>query len=220
MNNRFENKYVKTSYTIIFFTVLIAGAVLFVGFSRIKAKLAEATTETAKPTPVYSLKLSEKELHKTIDALATVKSGATILVKSESAGSIVKLPFKEGDPVKAGQVIAVIDSREQTAQLKAAQARKTTAQSQIDAAQANLQALESRFESANTNFEFWQKELERSKKLLKEGAVSQTNHDNTKNKNSEAQSMLLSLKAQISAQKAQVDAVSSQLKAAESDVKV
>lgn len=220
MNNRFENKYVKTSYTIIFFTVLIAGALLFVGFSRIKAKLAEATTETAKPTPVYSLKLSKKELHKTIDALATVKSGATILVKSESAGSIVKLPFKEGDAVKAGQVIAVIDSREQTAQLKAAQARKTTAQSQIDAAQANLQALESRFESANTNFEFWQKELERSKKLLKEGAVSQTNHDNTKNKNSEAQSMLLSLKAQISAQKAQVDAVSSQLKAAESDVKV
>ena len=87
MNNRFENKYVKTSYTIIFFTVLIAGAVLFVGFSRIKAKLAEATTETAKPTPVYSLKLSEKELHKTIDALATVKSGATILVKSESAAA-------------------------------------------------------------------------------------------------------------------------------------
>ncbi|MDD3001933.1 MAG: biotin/lipoyl-binding protein [Candidatus Riflebacteria bacterium] len=220
MNKQAKNKYVKTSYAIIFITIISMAGILLFSLTKIKAKLAEAKPEFAKPTPVYTLKLTAKDIYKTINALATVKSGATILVKSESAGSIVKLPFKEGDPVKAGQVIALIDSREQNAQLKAAEARKNTAQSQVEAAEANLLALESQLESALSNQEFLKKELDRNQSLLKEGAVSQTVYDNVKNKSTEAQSRVSALKAQISAQKAQTEAVNAQLKAADSDVKI
>jgi len=172
----------------------------------------------SRPLAARIVKVETGQVEKTIAALATVKSAATVQIKAETGGKILSLPLREGDRVKAGQVIGLIDSREQDAQLQAAKARNQSASNQVAATAATLQMLTSQIDAAQTNFEFWTGELKRDEELYQAGAIAQTAFENTRNRHAEAQSRLTSLKSQIQSQKSQVDALLSQKTASEKDV--
>jgi RND family efflux transporter MFP subunit len=82
--------------------------------------------------------------------------GSDVVVSAETGGRLAELPVRELDRVRAGQVLARIDSREQEASLAAARARVA----ELDA--------ELRFLSL---------EQYRQKRLLAEGAVGQRAFD-------------------------------------------
>lgn len=208
----------KIYYLIIVVIAIAIVALAGIGLLKIRGRLAMARPMASRPLAARIITVETGRVEKTISALATVKSAATVQIKAETGGKILSLPLREGDRVKAGQVIGLIDSREQDAQLQAAKARNQSASNQAAATAAGLQVLTSQLAAAQTNFEFWTGELKRDEELYQAGAIAQTAFENTKNRHAEAQSRLTSLKSQIQSQKSQVDAVLSQKTASEKDV--
>ena len=188
------------------------------GLFKIKARLSMAQPMQVQPLAVKTIITASGTVEKTLPALATVKSAATVQIKAEVGGRLLSLPLREGDRVKSGQIIGVLDAREQEAQLQAAKARNDSVTSQVSATVAGLQVLTSQLDAAQTNLEFFSRELKRNEELFKEGAIAQSAYENTRNRHAEASSRLASLKSQIQSHKAQVDALVSQKKASEKDV--
>ncbi len=207
-----------------YFIIALVGIVCVIlavlGLGRIRAKLAQATPMQVNPMAVKTIITETGLVKRTIPALATVKSAATIQIKAETGGRLLSLPLREGDAVKAGQIIGLIDSREQDAQLQAARARNESAGSQALATSAGLQVLTSQLDAARTNLNFWAGELKRDEELFKAGAIAETAFESTKNRHAEAGSRLATLQSQIQSQKSQVNALLSQKKASEKDVMV
>lgn len=63
------------------------------------------------PTPVGVAKAAQGDMPVTLNALGTVTPLATVTVRPQVSGAIVKFNFTEGQMVKAGAVLAEIDSR-------------------------------------------------------------------------------------------------------------
>ena len=72
-----------------------------------------------------------------IDAVGTVESEHSVAVRPQTSGVLDAVLFKEGDPVKQGQVLFRIDARPMTASVE--QARAALARDQAQLAQAQAQ---------------------------------------------------------------------------------
>ncbi|OGK12245.1 MAG: hypothetical protein A2W80_02355 [Candidatus Riflebacteria bacterium GWC2_50_8] len=204
---------------IILVFAMFAGLAIF-GMLRKKAALATARPMPQPALAVKTIRVAQGSAVRSIPALATVKSAATIQLKSETAGKIIELKYREGDRVAAGAVLAIIDNREQKAQMQAASARSDSASGQVVAVQASLQALTSQLEAGQINLDYWKANLNRDQKLFDARALAKSALDATVNRYAEAESRLASLKSQIAAQKAQISAMLSQKQATEKDVAV
>ncbi len=73
-----------------------------------------------------------------IDALGTVTSLATVTIKSQISGYLMKIDFKEGDDVKKGDLIAEIDPRPYEATLAQANGNLVRDQALLKGAQVDL----------------------------------------------------------------------------------
>jgi len=151
---------------------------------------------------------------RTVPALATLKSRATIKVMPETAGKITFLNKREGDTVTAGEVIARIESDELQTQLRMAVAQSNSVEKQTTAAEETIRSLASQRPALVENEKFWRAEQERDQKLFQQGALSKAQWEATANKWAEAQGKLAALDAQINALHAQKQAVASQKDAA------
>ena len=94
----------------------------------------------------------------------------TVSVSPKVAGEVVKVLVKDNQPVKAGDVVAVIDQRDYKVRLAQAQASYDRAVLNQNNAHANLNA-------ANSEIELAQKDVERYENLYKAGAVSKQTLD-------------------------------------------
>ncbi|MEE4451041.1 efflux RND transporter periplasmic adaptor subunit [Novosphingobium resinovorum] len=74
----------------------------------------------------------------TIEALGTVTPAATVTVRPQVAGAIQEILFREGQIVRKGQVLAVIDPRAYRAQLVQAQGALQRDQAQLQVARLTL----------------------------------------------------------------------------------
>jgi multidrug efflux system membrane fusion protein len=75
----------------------------------------------AQPTTVGTAKAATADLPITAEALGTVTPAATVTVIPQVSGTITQIPFREGQLVRKGQTIAVIDPRPYRALLLQAQ---------------------------------------------------------------------------------------------------
>ena len=73
-----------------------------------------------------------------INALGTVTSLATVTIKSQISGYLMKIDFKEGDDVKKGDLIAEIDPRPYEATLAQANGNLLRDQALLKGAQVDL----------------------------------------------------------------------------------
>lgn len=86
------------------------------------------------PTPATLAKAEGKNVRKYIDTLGTISSLHSVNVVPQVSGQIVKINFKQGQHVSAGDVLAEIDSRPYEAAVLQAQGslRQAEAQLKID----------------------------------------------------------------------------------------
>lgn len=111
--------------------------------------------------PVNMMKASATPVSSTVNAVGALIAEDSVVVRPEIDGRIDKLLFKEGQPVKKGAVLVVLDSAEPRARLAAAQADLKLAESRyrrseelvaqnfisrqaLDEARANLDILRAR----------------------------------------------------------------------------
>jgi len=105
------------------------------------ANPASAASAAAKPLPAVALAASDLVNVQTIPLVqmlpisGPVKAFNSAFVKARVAGELQDLLVREGDYVKAGQVIARVDSTEYQARLRQAQQQAQSAKAQVDIAQ-------------------------------------------------------------------------------------
>src|SRR6201997_5032332 len=70
-----------------------------------------AFSRNAPPGSVVDETIGKGDINLNLNALGTVTSLATVTIRSQISGYLIKIDFKEGDEVKKGDLIAEIDSR-------------------------------------------------------------------------------------------------------------
>jgi membrane fusion protein (multidrug efflux system) len=113
--------------------------------------------------PVNMMKVTASPVSNTVNAVGALIAEDSVVLRPEIDGRIDKLLFKEGQPVKKGTVLVVLDSAEQRARLAAAAADLKLAESRykrseelvaqkfisrqaLDEARANLDILRARLQ--------------------------------------------------------------------------
>lgn len=113
--------------------------------------------------PVNMMKVAATPVSNTVNAVGALIAEDSVVLRPEIDGRIIKLLFQEGQPVKKGAVLVMLDSSEPRARLAAAQADLRLAQSRyrrseelvaqnfiskqaLDEARANLDILRARLQ--------------------------------------------------------------------------
>ena len=91
-----------------------------------------------RPVPVVTASVIRKDVPIYLDALGTVQAYNSVTVRSRVDGELVEVLFKEGQDVKAGDVLAQIDPRTYRAQYEQAVATRDKDSAQLEAAKRDL----------------------------------------------------------------------------------
>jgi membrane fusion protein (multidrug efflux system) len=132
--------------------LLLAVLVLGLGLGLVRAldkrktqgETARAAAEALKTAPVYTLSARDVvavqalELTQTVGISGSVQALQTAAIKARTAGEIQGLSKREGDTVKAGEVVARIDSTEAQARVRQAARQAESAASQAAIARRTL----------------------------------------------------------------------------------
>jgi RND family efflux transporter MFP subunit len=140
---------------------LAAAVVIALGARYLSQRSAPPAASPAAALAISQIELSASDvvLAQTMDMVlglpvsGTLKASQSAMVKARLAGELLDLVLREGDAVKAGQMIARIDPTEYQARVRQAQQQADAAQAQVDIAQ---------------------KQFDNNKALVDQGFISQT----------------------------------------------
>lgn len=92
---------------------VVIGLIVWVIHHRLasQAKQPSFAAMMGGPLPVSVAKVSTADVPMVIDALGTVTPLATVTVRPQATGPIVKIAFKEGQMIEAGGLLAEVDPR-------------------------------------------------------------------------------------------------------------
>jgi len=132
-------RWIPWTATLVVVALLAAG-----GLRTVKSRQAARAVAAAPAAPVLRLLPSDvvraqlRELPDALPISGTLRAVDSAFVKARVAGELSGLTVREGDPVKAGQVIARVDPTESQSRLRQAQQQASSAQAQVDMAQRTL----------------------------------------------------------------------------------
>jgi len=118
-------------------TVALLGGGAAVYFRHV-ADRAPAATPPPPPIPVIATTVRQSDFPIVLTGIGTVTALNTATVRSQVTGLLLDVPFKEGQFVKKGDLLAQIDPRTFQAQLDQAQAALARDQAHLQNAQINL----------------------------------------------------------------------------------
>jgi membrane fusion protein, multidrug efflux system len=105
--------------------LLVAAGIVYVGwFWPGRSGDAARTGARGGPVPVVVGTAMQRDVPIYLDGLGTVQAFNTVTIKPMVDGPLTKVNFTEGEPVKAGDVLATIDARTYQAALDQAVAKK------------------------------------------------------------------------------------------------
>lgn len=148
--------------------ILVAAAVVGATAMRAQQKkqsLAKAPKLGVGPIPVHVVEARSGSLSQSRRYLAVVEPLQTAVVSARLAAEIESIACDEGDVVKAGDVMAVLDSREIRAGIAATEA-------QILQSGDDLQASQVLVDSLAASVEYWRRELARDQSLREDNAAA------------------------------------------------
>lgn len=146
-----------------------------------------------------------------IFAVGTVRSSRREYLTFENPGRVAFISagpngdeLREGDPVKAGSLLAHQDQRQYLAEIRTAESSLHEAHTQLAVARAEL-------EQARTDKTLAQTTFKRFKVLVKQKSASQQEYDEAKAQASKAQASVARAESQIMAAQARVEAAEARL---------
>ena len=125
-----------------------------------------------------------------------------ISIVSKIPGKIVQLLVKEGDLVKKGDTLAILDLPEVDAKKQQAEGAVTSAKAQYNmavkgATENQIKQLEAKKQGLKEQYEFAQKSIKRLSNMLKDSLVSQQTYDETFAKYQGAQAQYNAVQAEL-----------------------
>lgn len=203
----------------------LAGATIF-GYNYYKTSHSEKA-QTKRPTPVSTATAEQKNIPVELNVIGTVQAYSTVQIKSQVIGQLLKVHFKQGDFVKAGDVLFTLDKRSIEAQIAQLQAMQMKDEAQVKQSQANalkdaaqVHQAEAAVNKDKSQLSLASRQATRYLNLSKEGAVSKESYDQ-QNTNLESytatvnqdEAALASAKAALEAEQAITKSLQAQVRA-------
>lgn len=177
---------------IVLVLVLILGFAIFVFFFKKDKNVIETKATEVKRGEIKSF----------ISASGKVISENTVKISSKMGGKIIFLSKKEGDFVKKGELIAMIDDSELRMQLKQQEANMELAKAKYNqikkgAREQEIEVIRQTYLSAEYNLEEADKNLKRIEELYRENFATLQQLENAKLQRQIAESQLTQAKEQL-----------------------
>lgn len=118
--------------------VLLALAAVWWLYHRATGQSSPGRAAFKAPLPVVAAPVTTGNIGIIDNALGTVTPLATVTVLSQISGQIIQLPFQEGQMVKQGDLLAVVDPRPYELQLEQAEGTQAKDQALLKQAQSDL----------------------------------------------------------------------------------
>jgi membrane fusion protein (multidrug efflux system) len=114
------------------------GVLGFVKFKQIQVAIAQGASFQPPPEAVTTIAAREEVWPSTLNAIGTLAAVQGVTVSADLAGTIDRIAFDSGKAVHAGQVLVELDTRQERAQLAAADAQRELARVNFDRMQGLL----------------------------------------------------------------------------------
>jgi len=113
-------------------TIAIVAALGFVKFKQIQTAIAQGAAFRMPPEAVTTIVATEDTWPSTLTAIGTVAPVHGVTVSADLPGVVERIAFESGQTVREGEVLAVLDTRQERAQLAAADAQRDLARVNYD----------------------------------------------------------------------------------------
>ena len=120
-------------------TMVIVAGLGFVKFQQIQTAIAEGAAFQPPPEAVTTVVAQQEEWPLTLSAIGTMAAVQGVTVSADLPGVVERVLFDSGRAVRAGEVLAVLDTRQEQAQLAAIEARRELARLTFERVQELLQ---------------------------------------------------------------------------------
>jgi membrane fusion protein, multidrug efflux system len=150
--------------------LLIISLLALVACSRGEGDQGRAKSARPPAVPVTAARVETRDVPVQIQGIGNVQALATVSVYSLLNGQIFQVHFKEGQEVKAGELLFTMDPRPFEAALQQAQATMAQHQAAVAQAEANLARDQAQADNAAV-------EEERYKKLVQGGFIAREQYD-------------------------------------------
>lgn len=142
-------------------TMLIVGGLGFVKFRQVQTAMAEGAAFQPPPEAVTTIVAQQEEWPATLSAIGTMAAVQGVTVSADLPGTVERILFDSGQAVRAGEVLALLDTRQEQAQLAAIEARRELARLTFERMQGLLnERVISRAEFDRATAEFQQTEAQ------------------------------------------------------------
>lgn len=164
------------------------------------AMLVKKTQQPPQPTAVRLEELKAGDLQEFISAPGEIEPKTKVEISAKVSARVVELPFKEGQQVKAGDLVIRLDAKEMESRLKSAEANYLAQQAQLEVSKTQIASRKAQLKGTEASLEQAKKDYERQKQLLTTGDISQSVYDLARQKFDELESQLQSATFQIEAE--------------------
>jgi membrane fusion protein, multidrug efflux system len=108
-------------------TLALVAALGFVKFKQIQTAIAQGAAFQMPPEAVTTIVAAEEAWPSTLSAIGTVAAVRGVTIAADLPGTVEKIAFDSGQAVREGDVLALQDTRQERAQLAAAEAQRDLA---------------------------------------------------------------------------------------------
>ena len=108
-------------------TLLFVGALGFVKFKQIQTAIAQGAAFQPPPEAVTTIVATQEQWPSTLNVIGTIAAVRGVTVSADLSGIVDQILFQSGDAVREGQVLVVLDTRQEQAQMAAAEAQRVLA---------------------------------------------------------------------------------------------
>jgi membrane fusion protein (multidrug efflux system) len=119
-------------------TLGIVAALGFVKFRQVQTMIAQGAAYQPPPEAVTTIVAAREDWPSTLTAIGTVAAVRGVTVSADLPGVVDQIAFDSGQAIREGDVIAVLDTRQERAQLAAAEAQRDLARVSFDRIQGLL----------------------------------------------------------------------------------
>src|SRR5918994_3056384 len=119
-------------------TLAFVAGLGFVKFQQIQTAMAQGAAFQPPPEAVTTIVAQQEEWPATLSVIGTLAAVQGVTVSADLPGTVDRILFDSGQAVRAGQVLAVLDTRQEQAQLAAIEAQRELARLTFDRMQGLL----------------------------------------------------------------------------------
>jgi membrane fusion protein (multidrug efflux system) len=117
----------KRMFVMLTATALFVAGLGFVKFRQIQSAIAQGAAFQPPPEAVTTIVAHQEEWSASVSSIGTVAAVQGVTVSADLPGTVERIAFESGTAVKEGEVLALLDTRQEQAQLTAAEAQRDLA---------------------------------------------------------------------------------------------